>query len=157
MATGTSIASGTMPTCTACTTSPSQVWPKADSRGPWAPGGSSRKMSRGCPLASSCSIAWKRVGEGGCQGQSSIRPLYPGLAPYTTTRGTHRTYHSPCKDPLRAVQGVGLWGQEKSPKLLKQSSVGHKAEPDEGRGLRERTKQEASESLSPSRANLLPA
>lgn len=81
MATGTSMASGTTPTWTACTTSPSQVWPRADSRGPWAPGSSSRNMSKGCLVTNSCSIAWKGVGRGRYQGQNSNKPLYPGLAP----------------------------------------------------------------------------
>lgn len=86
MATGTSMASGMTPTLTACTTSPSQVWPRADSRGPWAPGGSSRNMSNGCLLTNSCSIAWRGVGGGRYQDQSSNKPLYPGLTPLVPLR-----------------------------------------------------------------------
>ena len=64
--------------------------------------------------------------------------------------------YSPCKDPLRAVQGeAGLGGQEKSPKFLQQSSGGHRA--DEGRRSGDGTKQEASESLGPHRASRGPA
>ena len=81
MATGTSIASGTTPTWTASTTSPSQVWPRADSRGPRTPGGSSRNISKGCLLTNSCSIAWKRIRGGRYQGQRSNKSLYSGLAP----------------------------------------------------------------------------
>lgn len=77
MATGTSVTSGMTPACTACTTSPSQAWPRADSRGPGAPGASSRKMSRGCPLNSSCSTAWGRGA--GVKTQAETEPIpWPG-------------------------------------------------------------------------------
>ena len=115
-ATGTSRASGTIPAWTACTTRPSQDRPRADSRGPRTPGGSSRKMSRGCLLASSCSTVWKWVEGVRCQNQNRQGPCFlawphkPPLGAQHSPRGPQ-----PLQEPPQGCPGRG-WplGAEKA-------------------------------------------
>lgn len=69
------------------------------------------------------------VAEAGVKARAATGTDTLAWAPNKTTGGTHRLDHSPCKNPFGAVQGeVGLWGQEKHPKLPQQGSVGHRAD-----------------------------